>query len=72
MEAYRYPKLYDPENTTIVRLPLQGDAMTVDVCTDNPMIDEDIKLFRDCISKDDELISERLKALVAILKDMGY
>lgn len=71
-EAYRYEKLYDPEKTTIDRMALQGDAMTVGVCTDNPMIDEDIKLFRDCISKDDELISERLKALSAILKDMGY
>jgi len=36
------------------------------------MIDEDIKLFRDCISRDDELIAERLTALSAILKDMGY
>ncbi|MGI5921501.1 MAG: DUF6530 family protein [Syntrophomonadaceae bacterium] len=72
MEAYRYEKLYDPEKTTIDRIGLQGDAMTVEVCTDNPMIDEDIKLFRDCISKDDELLSERLRALAAILKDMGY
>jgi len=72
MEAYRYEKLYDPEKTTIGRIGLQGDAMTVQVCTDNPMIDEDIKLFRDCIGKDDELISERLRALAAILKDMGY
>jgi hypothetical protein len=36
------------------------------------MIDKDIQLFRDCVSKDDELISERLRALSAILKDMGY
>jgi hypothetical protein len=46
--------------------------MTIEVCTDNPMIDEDIKLFRDCISRDDELIGERLSALSAILKGMGY
>lgn len=72
MEAYRYEKLYDPEKTTIDRIGLQGDAMTVGVCTDNPMIDEDIKLFRDCISQDDELIGERLRALSAILKEMGY
>lgn len=72
MEAYRYEKLYDPEKTTIDRIGLQGDAMTVGVCTDNPMIDEDIKLFRDCINKDDELIGERLSALAAILKEMGY
>lgn len=72
MEAYRYEKLYDPEKTTIDRIGLQGDAMTVQVCTDNPKIDEDIKLFRDCISKDDELIGERLKALSTLLKEMGY
>jgi len=72
MEAYRYEKLYDPDMTAIGRLGLQGDAMTVKVCTDNPMIDEDIKLFRDCISRDDELIGERLSALSAMLKDMGY
>jgi hypothetical protein len=72
MDAYRYEKLYDPEKTTIDRIGLQGDAMTVKVCTDNPKIDEDIQLFRDCISKDDELIGERLKALATILKDMGY
>lgn len=71
-EAYRFDKLYDPKNTTIDRVGLQGDAMTVGVCTDNPMIDEDIKLFRDCISKDDEMIGERLRALSTILKEMGY
>ena len=62
-EAYRYEKLYDPENSLIQRVGLQGDAMTVSVCTKNPMIDGDIKLFRDCISKDDESIAERLRAL---------
>lgn len=72
MDAYRYEKLYDPQNTSIARIGLQGDAMTVAICTENPLIDEDIKLFRDCISKDDELISERLKALASILKEMGY
>lgn len=72
MDAYRYEKLYDPDKIIIDRIGLQGDAMNVAVCTDNPMIDEDIKLFRDAISKDDEMISERLKVLSAILKEMGY
>ncbi len=71
-EAYRYEKLYDPQKTIIDRIGMQGDAMTVDICTDNPMIDEDIKLLRDCISKDDELIGERLRVLASILKEMGY
>jgi len=44
-EAYRYEKLYDPQNPLIDRVGLQGDAMTVAVCTDNERIDEDIKLF---------------------------
>ena len=52
-EAYRYDKLYDPEHTTIDRIGLQGDAMTVSVCTDNPMIDDDIKLFSRVLSEDD-------------------
>ena len=46
--------------------------MTVSVCTDNEMIDEDIKLFLDCLGKDDEIIGERLRRLSTILKEMGY
>jgi len=72
MEAYRYEKLYDPDNTTISRIGLQGDAMTVEICTDNPLIDEDMKLFRDCLARDDELIGERLRTLAQVLKELGY
>lgn len=71
-DAYRFEKLYDPDNPVLDRLPLQGDAMTVKVCTQNPLIDEDLRLFRDCISKDDELLSERLHALARMLGEMGY
>jgi len=71
-EAYRYEKLYDPKKPTIDRIGLQGDAMTVSVCTDNPMIDEDIRLFSQVLSTDDELIGERLSTLARILKEMGY
>ena len=71
-EAYRYPKLYDPENPTIDRVGLQGDAMTVAVCTGNDRIDEDIRLFRDALAKDDELLGERLAVLSQILKELGY
>ena len=45
-EAYRYEKLYDPANTNLARIPLQGDAMTVSFCSGNPMLDEDIMLLR--------------------------
>lgn len=71
-EAYRMEKLYDPEKPIIDRVGLQGDAMTVAVCTDNERIDEDIRLFQDALSKDDELLSERLRTLSAILEEMGY
>lgn len=71
-EAYRFEELYDPNNTQIDRIGLQGDAMTVEVCTDNEKIDEDIKLFNDALSNDGEIIGERLRTLSRILKEMGY
>lgn len=71
-EAYRFPKLYDPEKPQIDRIGLQGDAMTVAVCTDNEMIDTDIKLFRDVLANNDELISERLQTLATLLEKLGY
>mgnify|MGYP001012929840 FL=1 len=71
-EAYRHEKLYDEENPVIDRVGLQGDAMTIAVCTDNEKIDEDIQLFRQALSDDSELIGERLRTLSRILKEMGY
>ncbi len=71
-EAYRYDKLYDENKAVIDRIGLQGDAMTVSVCTDNQMIDEDIKLFSRALSDNDELISERLITLSSLLKELGY
>lgn len=46
--------------------------MTVEVCTDNPRIKEDITLFNQALSDDGELMGERLRTLVRILKEMGY
>ncbi len=71
-EAYRYEKLYDTDQPVIDRIGLQGDAMTVSVCTDNEKIDEDIKLFQQALSNDDELIGERLSSLARLLREMGY
>ncbi|MDR6552673.1 DUF6530 family protein [Paenibacillus qinlingensis] len=71
-EAYRYENSYNPENPIIDRIGLQGDAMTVEVCTDNEKINEDIKLFSQALSDDGELIGERLSTLSRILKEMGY
>lgn len=71
-EAYRLEKLYDPDNPVIDRIGLQGDAMTVAICTENEMIDEDILLFRQALADDGELIGERLHTLARILREMGY
>ncbi|MEM1485634.1 DUF6530 family protein [Oscillospiraceae bacterium PP1C4] len=71
-ESYRHDKLYDPAQPTIDRVGLQGDAMTLSVCTNNPMIEEDIKLFSQALSNDDELLGERLSCLSRVLKEMGY
>jgi len=71
-DAYRFPKLYDESHPEIDRIGLQGDAMTVAVCTENPMIDEDIKLFRDALAKDDEMLAERFKTLANLLAEAGF
>lgn len=72
MEAYRYPKMYDESDPVIDRIGVQGDAMTIEICKENPMIDEDIKLFYDVLAKDDEMMAERLNILADMLRDMGY
>lgn len=71
-ESYRYENLYDENNVDIARIGLQGDAFTAKVCTENEYIDEDIKLFRDALSRDDELLSERLHFLAKALNELGY
>lgn len=71
-DAYRYEKLYDPKNPRIDRIGLQGDAMSVDICTDNPMLDTDIKLFSQVLSENDEFLSERLQTLAQVLYNAGY
>ncbi len=71
-DSYKNSKLYDPEKPVIDRVGLQGDAMTVSICTENEKIDEDIKLFSQALSDDDEMIGERLSSLARILKEMGY
>lgn len=71
-EAYRFEKMYDVNNTLIDRVGIQGDAMSVEICTKNEKIDQDIKLFSQALSSDDELIGERLFTLSRILKELGY
>lgn len=56
----------------IDRIGMQGGAMNVSVAQENPMLEEDIRLFDECLHKDDELIGERLKTLSSLLKELGY
>jgi hypothetical protein len=71
-ESYKFNKLYNTEKPVLDRIGLQGDAMTVSVCTENEKIDEDIKLFSQALSNDGELIGERLSVLSRLLKELGY
>lgn len=71
-EAYRHPNGYDAEKPVIDRIGVQGDAMTVAVCTGNEHIEGDLKLLSDAIARDDELLSERLRVLRRELQAAGY
>ncbi len=61
-----------PNFPIIERIGLQGDAMNMAICIDNDRIDEDIRLFDNCLHKDDEIIGERLKTLSSLLKQLEY
>lgn len=71
-DAYRLPKLYDPENPQIDRIGLQGDVMNVAICTENRLLDEDIQQFYQVLSEDGEMLGERLRVLSRLLEELGY
>ncbi|MCQ4866645.1 DUF6530 family protein [Pseudoflavonifractor phocaeensis] len=71
-DAYKYPDFYDPDHPQLGRVGLQGDAMTVTVCTENEHIQEDIRLFQDALARDGELLGERMAVLARILGELGY
>ncbi|MBI9094861.1 MAG: hypothetical protein JEY71_08275 [Sphaerochaeta sp.] len=50
---------------------IQGDAMTVEVCTNNELVDTDIRLLADAVGKGGELLGERFSVLSSLLTDMG-
>lgn len=69
-EAYRLPLLYDPNNPTIERIGLQGEALPVSICTENPNINKDIQDFSQALNDLGELTGERLRTLTRILKEL--
>ncbi len=69
-ERYHKSELDYPNYPLLDRIGLQGDAMNVEVCTDNEFIKEDLDLFEATLAKDDEIISERLNVLGRLLKDL--
>lgn len=69
-EAYRFPLLYDPDNPTIERIGLQGEALPVSICTENPNISKDIQGFSQALNDLGELTGERLRTLTRILEEL--
>ena len=67
----RYRETEDSKYPLIDKIGLQGGAMNISICTENEHIDEDIKLFDNCLHKDDEILSERLRVLSGLLGDLG-
>ncbi|WP_171903814.1 DUF6530 family protein [Cellulosilyticum sp. I15G10I2] len=70
-EAYRFPLLYDPENPTVERMGVQGGVLPIEVCMDNPNINESIKTFVKSLNELGELIGERQRVLTHILEELG-
>jgi len=70
LERYHKNEKDYPNYPQLDRIGLQGDAMNVSVCEDNPYIDADLDLFEAALAKDDEIISERLNVLGGLIKDL--
>lgn len=70
LERYHKNEKDYPNYPLLERIGLQGDAMNVAVCEDNPFIEEDMDLFEATLAKDDEIISERLNVLGSLIKDL--
>jgi len=64
---FRERYMQKDDNPVLDRIGLQGGAMNVALCKDNPMLNEDIELFDECLRKDDEILAERLNVLRALL-----
>ena len=69
-ERYHKNEKDYPNYPSLDRIGLQGDAMNVEVCTDNEFIEDDLDLFEATLAKDDEIISERLNVIMGLLADL--
>ena len=69
-EAYRFPLLYNPDNPTVERIGVQGVVLPVEICVDNPNINEDIQTFSQSLSDLGELTGERLRTLTHIIEEL--
>jgi len=69
-EAYRFPLLYNPDNPTVERIGVQGGDLPVEICVDNPNINEDIQTFSQSLSDLGELTGERLRTLTHIIEEL--
>lgn len=70
--AYCLPLLYDPENPILERIGLQGSAMQVEICMENPNLQQDLVLFSQAMGEMGELTGERFRTLKRILKTIEY
>jgi len=70
LERYHMNEKDYPNYPLLDRIGLQGDAMNVSVCHENPFIEDDMDLFEAALAKDDEIISERLNVLGALIRDL--
>ena len=52
------------------RVGVQGDALSVEICTDNENINEDIKAFAQSLNDLGKLIGERKRVLNRILEEL--
>jgi hypothetical protein len=69
-ERYRKKQSDYPAYPLLDRVGLQGGAMNVAVCAENEHIESDMDLFETCLRQDDEMISERLRVLSTLLKEL--
>lgn len=70
LERYRKDESEYPQYPLLERVGLQGGAMNVAVCINNQQIEGDIELFDEVLHQDDEIISERLRVLSAVLREI--